>query len=372
MSVPSDVLTRFPRLTEERLKHLLALPSTAGKLRLILDTDTANEIDDQFTLAWVLLSQDRLELEGVTAEPFSFQHLGREMMQASQITSSGGPTTDADRRLVETYQSWLEGYRALGQRPEDIVFVPPSEGQELSLKEIHTVYEKLGLSPTDKVFRGSEDYLQSFDAPLRTPAAEHIVERALAASDRPLYVAAIGCVTNLASAMLIEPKIIENIVVLWTSSYPSHAPHNNRPSLNLVQDVLASQLLFASGAAHVYLPGYHVGAQLRISLPEMEAFVRGRGKIGDYLHHLFTHNPIHAQRGVLDTKRRTWVIWDMINIAWLLNPSWVPTRMTKSPRLGDDLFWERPEASHDMREAYDVDRDAIFIDFYDKLEKLRR
>ena len=39
-------------------------------------------------------------------------------------------------------------------------------------------------------------------------------------------------------------------------------------SLNLVEDVLASRLLFTNEVAHVYLPGFYVGAELRISQPE--------------------------------------------------------------------------------------------------------
>ncbi len=45
--------------------------------------------------------------------------------------------------------------------------------------------------------------------------------------------------------------------------------------------MLASRLLFECGVPVVYHPGFYVGAQLKISLPEMEAWVRGRGAIGD-------------------------------------------------------------------------------------------
>lgn len=365
MPVPDHIVCRFDRRTDDEMRRLLAPP--AGKVRLILDTDTANEIDDQFTLAWTLLSTDRIELEAVTAEPFSFQHLQRAMLRAAQIRRRGGPATAEEHRLEKDYGHWLDGYAVRGDRPEAIPFPSPEQGAELSYREILTVYDKMDMSPEGMVFRGSPGYLPGFDAPLRTPAAERIIELALKPADGPLYIAAIGCLTNLASALLLEPAICRNIVVLWTSSYPSYAPHSNQPSLNLVQDVAASQLLFASGVAHVYLPGYHVGAQLRLSLPEVERFIKGRGAIGDYLHDLFTHNPIHTQRGMLDTERRTWVIWDMINIAWLLNPDWVPTMLTQSPLLGDDFMWQRCAGAHLMREAYEVDRDAIFIDFYDKL-----
>jgi hypothetical protein len=110
-----------------------------------------------------------------------------------------------------------------------------------------------------------------------------------------------------------------------------------------------------------------VGAQLKISLPEMERFVRGRGAIGDYLHHLFTHNPLHQMFALEDTARRTWVIWDIINIAWLINPDWVPTYLTTSPVLDEGLFWRKDPARHMMREAHDVQRDEIFLNFYDAL-----
>jgi hypothetical protein len=63
------------------------------------------------------------------------------------------------------------------------------------------------------------------------------------------------------------------------------------------------------------------------------------------------------------------VIWDIINIAWLINPEWVPTYLTASPVLDDDLCWSHPTGRHAMREAYDVQRDEIFLHFYDALPR---
>ena len=142
-------------------------------------------------------------------------------------------------------------------------------------------------------------------------------------------------------------------------------------SLNLVQDVLSSQLLFECGVAHVYLPGYHVGAQLTLSLPDMKEFVKGRGDIGNYLYELYTNNPLHKQRGVTDQTWRTWVIWDVINIAWMIEPSWVPSHVVSSPVLNNELYWRRDTESYPMREAYGVNRDAIFYDFFKKIDKLK-
>ena len=41
-----------------------------GVKRVILDTDTYNEIDDQFALATAMLAPDRIDLVCVTAAPF--------------------------------------------------------------------------------------------------------------------------------------------------------------------------------------------------------------------------------------------------------------------------------------------------------------
>ena len=83
MTVPIEILSKFPKLSNEKI--LLNLSNPFGKNKLILDTDTANEIDDQFALAWTLLSGDKINLLGVTAEPYSFQHHKEELLEAFNI-----------------------------------------------------------------------------------------------------------------------------------------------------------------------------------------------------------------------------------------------------------------------------------------------
>ncbi|RMF01668.1 MAG: hypothetical protein D6768_10115 [Chloroflexi bacterium] len=355
----------FPKLSDEDRRRLLEPP--AGPVRLVIDTDAHNEIDDQFALAWALLSPDKFHIEGMYAAPYSFALRREPMLEAYRLLKAGREAEILDS--TGKYINWARQLLQAGIDPYSIPFVPPDEGMELSYREILTVYDKLGLDPAGNVFRGSPGYLPALDKPLRTPAAEHLIERALAGTGDPLYVAAIGCLPNIASAILLEPEIIKHIVVLWTASYPSCVTLPNDASFNLVQDVLSSQLLFDCGVPLVYLPGFHVGAQLSISLPEMERWVKGRGAMGDYLYHLYTHNPIRAQRGISDHFGRTWIIWDLINFAWLLNPAWVPSQLVRTPTLTDDLFWRHNAGRPLMREAYGVNRDAIFRDFFTKLEQ---
>ena len=71
-----------------------------------------------------------------------------------------------------------------------------------------------------------------------------------------------------------------------------------------------------------------------------------------------------------DIKGFATVIWDLINVAWLINPAWVPTELLRAPRFGNDRYWHHDQTDrHWMREAYAIDRDAIFLDLIQKFEK---
>ena len=62
-------------------------------------------------------------------------------------------------------------------------------------------------------------------------------------------------------------------------------------------------------------------------------------------------------------------MWDLINIAWLLNPDWVPSEIFSSPAVDDEMYWVQKDGRHQLREAVGINRDAIFRDFFKKLEQ---
>jgi hypothetical protein len=62
-------------------------------------------------------------------------------------------------------------------------------------------------------------------------------------------------------------------------------------------------------------------------------------------------------------------MWDIIIIAWLLELSWVPTELVATPTLDSGLHWvPAGGAERLMRQAHGIDRDAIFRDFFRKLQ----
>lgn len=356
-------------------RRLAPRASSGARPRVVIDTDAANEIDDQFALAWALLSPERLDVLAVYAAPFSFEHRRREMRRALNARAAPQQASVFDLALLQQHGATLDRFAKKGWTLDAIahwpLFCAPGDGMQRSFDEIVRVFELLRLPHADRVLRGSAGYLADEQTPLMSDAVEHLIvtARATPQGAEPLYVLAIGCVTNIASALLAAPDIAERIVVVWTSGYPSHAPQINF-SLNLEQDLAASRVLFASGVPLVYLPGFHVGAQLRLSLPEMALHVQPRGAIGAELHRLYLHNPLTDLAGLdVHAPGFSWVIWDVINVAWLLNADWVPSTLVATPALGDDRRWLARDSAPPMREAYAVARNAIFGDFFETLRR---
>ena len=119
-------MINFPKLSPDLMTERLAPPR--GKLRVVIDTDTANEIDDQFALAWALLSPVKLDVLAVTAEPFSFAHHLPELHAAEAAMLAGQAYPE---HLVGGFQGWLTRLHAQGRRVEDLALVGPAQGMEL-------------------------------------------------------------------------------------------------------------------------------------------------------------------------------------------------------------------------------------------------
>jgi purine nucleosidase len=299
----------FPHIPEAlRIERLMP---PAGRLRMVLDTDTYNEIDDQFAVVHALLSPERLRVEALYAAPF--------------------------------YNPRSAG---------------PADGMEKSYEELLRLLDRLDVSPDGLVFRGSTGYLTRDQVPYRSAAALDLVERAMNAGDEPLYVVAIGAITNVASAILIEPRIIEKIVVVWLGGHAHHWPHTRE--FNLAQDIVAARVIFDCGVPLVQIPCNGVTTHLRTTIPEIEKYVQGQGTIGDYL--ADTLKGYHSDHYAWSKE-----IWDVVTIAYLINSDWVPTNLVHSPILTDQITWSFDSSRHFMRYAYFLDRDPIFRDLFDRL-----
>jgi purine nucleosidase len=303
----------FPLLDETfRINQLQ--PPAEKKVRMVLDTDTYNEVDDQFALAYAFLSNDKVQLEGVYAAPFK------------------------------------------NNRSES-----PADGMEKSYQEIKKLLTMMGKSTEGFVFRGSDRYLEDESKPVVSEAAKDLVRKAMAGSpEDPLYVVPVGCITNVASAILTEPNIIDRIVVVWLGGNDLNWPHQRE--FNLMQDVKAARVVLNSGVPMVIMPCRPVVSHFHTTLPELEYYLKGKNELSDYLYNIVAE----YSRG-----QEAWskVIWDVTAVAWLVNPAWIQTNLVHSPLLTDQVTYSVDQSRHFMRMATSVNRDAIFRDLFKKLTR---
>ena len=312
LTVFNGITQTFPKMDETVRLKKLAPPS--GKIRAVLDTDTYNEVDDQFALAYAVLSPEKIDLLAVYAAPFK------------------------------------------NNRSES-----PGDGMEKSYQEILKLLKFMGKSSDNFAFRGSDRYLEDISRPVKSDAVNDLIKKAMASSpEDPLYVLTIGCITNIASAILIEPKIIENIVVVWLGGNDLNWPHQKE--FNLMQDVPAAQVVFNSGVPLVVLPTQPVVSHLATTIPELKYYLEGKNDLSDYL-----YNIVLEYSGGRDAWSK--VIWDISAVAWILNPSWVPTNIVHSPILTDQVTFSVDHSRHFIRMATSINRDAIFRDIFGKLTK---
>jgi purine nucleosidase len=282
----------------------------AGTVRVVIDTDTYNEIDDQFAVVYALLSPERISVEALYAAPFHNE-------------------------------------RSTG----------PEDGMLQSYDELHRLLHRLPRHRSTPVHHGARSWFTAPGRPVPSPAAEELVARA-AGAEEPLFVLAIGAPTNVASALLMDPAIADRIVVVWLGGNPGY--WHRAVEFNVEQDMHASHVLLDSGVPLVHIPCRNVTEHLRTTQAEIDRFVRGSGPIGDYLADIYAEH-------FSDHFARSKVLWDVGAVAWLVNPDWVPTAVFHSPLLTSEGTWSRDPRRHLIREALWVDRDAIFADLFRKL-----
>lgn len=301
-------------MTMDQFYKNLQVPS--GKIDMVLDTDAYNEIDDQYAISYMLKSDEKLNVKAIYAAPF---------------------------------------YNPNSASPED--------GMLKSYDEIKKIISLAGRSDLESVvFKGSTGYLPDEKTPVISDAANHLVSLAKNYSpEKPLYVAAIGAITNVASALIIDPSIAENIVIVWLGG---HCLEQGAGEFNMKQDIAAARVVYNSGTPFSQQPCNGVVSEFRISGPELDYWLAGKNALCDYLVE-------HTKDAVKKRINTPWtrVIWDVVTIAWLLNDN---ERFMKCKIIGRNLpnydkQYNYTPNSLPMTYVYQVKRDALMQDLITKL-----
>lgn len=304
-------------------QYLKNLEVPTGCVDAVLDTDTYNEIDDQFAVCYQLLHAERIRTVGICAAPF-----------LNELSTS------------------------------------PADGMEKSYAELERLLELLG-RPGDRTLlhRGSTSYLPDEKTPVISDAARFLADKAREYSpEHPLYVVAIGAITNVASAILLDPEAMrENTVIVWLGGNALHWEKNNE--FNLRQDRAAARVIFGCGAPLVMLPCAGVVDKFRTTEGELRAHLSQMSRLCDYLVDATVRAAERYAKGTAWSR----VIWDVTAVAWLLNDEnrFLRSRLIPSPIPNDDGTWSTPADRHLIRYVYDVRRDALFTDLFSTLKETK-
>ncbi len=262
----------------------------ASRIRLLIDSDANNELDDQHAIAYALLDEETFDVEGITVNR----------------TRNGG---DIDDQALEA---------------ERILRLCAAYGEVPLFKGASGTYAEILPHLNEPDFDGSE-------------AVDFIIERALADDPRPLVLAPVGKLTNIALALAKAPEIADRVRIIWLgSNWPEPGEYNLVNDTTAVNPVIADDAPFEialvrygrySGTAAVQATVDEIRQLMPGAGPQIDEPVEGRhggsfDRFGDYSVELF------EQVG-----NQSRALFDMAAIAVIKNPDWADKREVTGYRL---------------------------------------
>lgn len=282
------------------------------KINVILDTDAANQIDDQFAIAYLLKSKEKFNIEAITTAPF---------------------------------------YKP--DKCKDL-----ADGQKKSFKEVVNIINLINYENKNIVYMGATEYYKH-QAQQENDAVNKIIE--VAHKNYKTYIIAIGAITNVALAIEKDASIVDKIEIIWLAS--NSLLYNNNNDFNFKQDIKANQKVFGSNVKLNIIPCKNVASELKTTIYEIEHYLADKGEIGKYFIDLVKNEKDgeNMQYG----KRKT--IWDIAAVAYLINSNWFETIEIKRPEISDKGEYILNNKYEKAKFVKYLDADKIFKDLFEKI-----
>ena len=286
---------------------------TPGQMiRVITDSDARNEADDQYAIVQTLLSPS-FDNRGIIAA-----HFGKRQSQHS---------------MQDSYDE---------------------------------VVKILDLMDFDRslAYHGATEALTDAFTPQDSEGARLIIEEAMKDDKRPLFVTFMGPLTDMASALLIEPRIADRLTCIWIGG-------NRYPvggwEYNLNNDIIAANVVFRSQVPVWQLPR-NVYKKVVVSLIELEARVRPYGRIGRYLFDELIEYLQTTEGSPLRANTEYWCLGDSPAVGLLLyghvfDYEWMP-----APEFGSQMEYIHTKLNRPIRVYNDINERFILEDFFAKLK----
>ena len=241
------------------------LPGTSPKLRVLINADTANEVDDLYAIARALI-EPSMDVIGLSSAQWQVSHYATPN------------TLEDSQRLNEALLALL-----------DKSHIPHPRGASARLHDWGDVAQHSAAA--HQIIREAH----------RTPAGEK------------LTVVMLGATTDLASALLIDPAIRSKLrVYLLGTSYDFEKKVWRKRDFNCVMDIQAIEVVLDAKDLETHILPVNVAAAMEFSLEEVRQKFAGRNESLDLLHRRWLDH--------MDGGRHRRTIWDLALISCLIRP----------------------------------------------------
>lgn len=164
---------------------------------------------------------------------------------------------------------------------------PLPEPAAAGARKVLELFSTMALESEELVVAGSEEPLRDRDAPVESAATARIIAEAMLDDPRPLYVACGGGLTEIANALLVEPRIAERLTVVWIGGpeRPDIASgwSSTEPEFNWSIDPVAASVLLEDSGVPLWQVPRAVYRRCLASDAELYARVAVLGPFGRYL-----------------------------------------------------------------------------------------
>tara|TARA_R110000868_G_scaffold34383_4_gene124016 strand:+ start:5692 stop:6591 length:900 start_codon:yes stop_codon:yes gene_type:complete len=284
------------------------------RARLILNTDAKNEADDQFTIVHALLTPT-FDFHGIIAA-----HFGDHRSKTAMLDSR---------------------------------------------KEIDHILDLMDLSGSIPVANGAAAALPDENTAVPSAGAQMIIDHAMADDDRPLYVAFLGPLTDMASALLMEPRIAErNVVCVWIGG--GTWPVGGR-EFNLMNDIASANVVMRSKIEVRQIPST-VYRMMSVSYAELQERSEDKGAIGKYLVDQLIDWNLRVHQGPIEHRS----LGDTPALSVILNPNGGVSDWRPAPEFNSHMNYVHTGQNRPIRVYDSIDIRYILEDFYAKLARFDR
>lgn len=301
-----------------------------GKVKILIDTDANNELDDQHALAYAFLNNEVFDIVGITVN----NTINGEGIQGHY---------DEAMRIIQLFNLQNK--------------IPLKKGAVGLYNDIVPAIDESG-------FDGQE-------------AVDFIISEAKKMKDEKLILLPIGKLTNIALALKKSPEIKNKIKVVWLgSNYPEPGEYNLVNDTTAVNPVIESGVEFEmvtvrygqpSGTAAVTITPKEIKQHVAGKGPTASTPITGRhggefDNFGDYSVDLFEHIDLHGNPP-------SRALFDMAAVAVVKNPDWAKQKTISAPKLNGKSWVEQPNNNNKIVIWEDFNKDAIVNDFFTKLNQ---